>query len=114
MYFIFIQFSIFLIFRYILRKVFSYVMLLASNGKVNPFSQTTATLKNKKEKKSIFYRSHLTSSLDKALQHPLLLQLGHHFCCRICSSGLSLGSTTFLLPHSHLTTGYNITRQYTE
>ena len=91
-----------------LRKVFRYASLVSSNGKVDPFIQTTATW-NRKRKKSTFYRSHLDSSLDKDLQNPLLLQLLHHLCCKICSSGLPLGSATFLLPYPHLITWYNTT-----
>ena len=89
-----------------LRKVFRYVSLVSSNGKVDSFIQTTATW-NRKRKKFKFYLSHLASSLDRILQFPLFLQPEHHFCCKTSSVSLPLGSATFLLPHSHLITGYS-------
>ena len=80
--------------------------MVDSNEKFNSFKQP---FEIEKIKKNNFCQSQLASSSDKALQYPLLLQLEHHFCCNTSSTSLTLGSITFLLPHSHLTTGYSIT-----
>gem|GEM_PF-5666364 len=63
------------------------------------FRQQLLEIGKQKRKKIKFYLSHLDSSLDRILQNPLFLQLGHHFCCKASPVSLPLGSATFLLPH---------------
>jgi len=83
-------------------------LLLSTDEKSIPsFRQQLLEIEKQKRKKFKFYLSHLASSLDRILQFPLFLQSGHHFCCKTSSVSLPLGSATFLLPHSHLITGYS-------
>ena len=75
---------------------------------ITSFRQQLLEIGKQKRKKFKIYRSHLASSLDKILQCPLFLQPEHHLYCKTSSVSLPLGSATFLLPHSHLITGYSI------